>query len=107
MGFRWEEETCRAKLRPGAACRLFHYFFRDFAASDCIRPFILGAAAIDLGFSFFGFFFSRLPRCSPLAMALSSSPERAFDETTTAGGKAGGGAKFLSEEKNTDRSDIE
>jgi hypothetical protein len=38
---------------------------------------MLGFAAIVLGFSFFGFFFSRLPRCSPLAMVLSSGPERA------------------------------
>jgi hypothetical protein len=45
------------------------YFLRDFVASDCIRPFMLGAAALTLDFSFFGFFASRFPRCSRLAMA--------------------------------------
>jgi hypothetical protein len=49
---------------------------------------MLGAAAIVLGFSFFGFFFSRLPRCSPLAMVLPSGPERALGQTITAGGSA-------------------
>jgi hypothetical protein len=33
-----------------------------------MRFFMLGAAAIVFAFSFFGFFFSRFPRCSPLAM---------------------------------------
>jgi hypothetical protein len=32
-------------------------------------PFWDAAAAIVFGFSFFGFFASRLPRCSPLAIA--------------------------------------
>ncbi len=36
-------------------------------------PFVEGAAAIVFVFSFFGFFASRLPRCSPLAM--SASPD--------------------------------
>lgn len=64
----------RAKLRLDAAG---DYFFPPFGDADWIRPFMLGFAAIVLGFSFFGFFFSRLPRCSPLAMVLSSGPERA------------------------------
>jgi hypothetical protein len=34
-------------------------------------PFWLGAAAMVFIFSFFGFFASRLPRCSPLAMSMS------------------------------------
>jgi hypothetical protein len=67
----------RVKLRPNATQRSFGYFLRDLAASDCIRPFMLGAAAITFAFSFFGFLVSRFPRCSPLAMDQSSGPERA------------------------------
>jgi len=48
------------------------YFFLDFSIPGCIRLFMLGAAAMVFGFSFFGFFFSRFPRCSPLAMVQSS-----------------------------------
>lgn len=44
---------------------------------------MLGAAAITFGFSFFGFFFSRLPRCSPLAIIRSSGSERAKGNTNT------------------------
>jgi hypothetical protein len=57
--------SCQAKpdgyfrlLEPTLGCRL-------------PTPFWLGAAAIVLIFSFFGFFASRLLRCSPLAMAVS------------------------------------
>jgi hypothetical protein len=46
----------------------FGYFLPGFAASDRIRLFMLGAAALTLGFSFLGFFASRFPRCSRLAM---------------------------------------
>ncbi len=35
-------------------------------------PFVEGAAAMVLGFSFLGFFASRFPRCSPLAIASRS-----------------------------------
>src|SRR5260221_12737718 len=45
-------------LEPTVGCRLPTLFW-------------LGAAAIVLIFSFFGFFASRLLRCSPLAMAVS------------------------------------
>ena len=34
-------------------------------------PFVEGAAAIVFVFSFFGFFASRFPRCSPLAISAS------------------------------------
>lgn len=46
---------------------------------------MLGAAAIVLGFSFFCFFFSRLPRCSPFALAQPSGLEWADDHISTAG----------------------
>jgi len=46
---------------------------------------MLGAAAITFGFCFFGFLASRFPCCSPLAMILSSGPERAIAETSTEG----------------------
>ena len=46
---------------------------------------MLGAAAITLDFSFFGFLASRFPRCSPLAMVLSSGPGRAIRNTSTTG----------------------
>jgi hypothetical protein len=43
-------------------------YFLD-AVLELTVPFVEGAAAIVLGFSFLGFFASRLPRCSPLAIA--------------------------------------
>jgi hypothetical protein len=55
-----------------------NYFFFGFVNIDCIGlVFALGAAAITFGFSFFGFFVSRLPRRSPLAMVYpSDDPDR-------------------------------
>ena len=49
------------------------YFFLPEPNSDCRfpTPFWLGAAAMVLILSFFGFLVSRLLRCSPLAMSLS------------------------------------
>jgi hypothetical protein len=50
------------------------YFFLTDPNVGChpaAVPFWLGAAAIILIFSFLGFFFSRLPLCSPLAMSSS------------------------------------
>lgn len=45
------------------------YFFFAGPKSGCQAASLrLGAAAITLVFSFFGFLASRLPRCSPLAM---------------------------------------
>src|SRR5882757_2791673 len=57
--------TCRT--RPDG------YFRLVAPTPGCRLPtlFWLGAAAIVLIFSFFGFFVSRLLRCSPLAMAVS------------------------------------
>src|SRR5688572_19193280 len=54
------------------------YFFLPEAKPDCRlpTPFWLGAAAMVLIFSFFGFLVSRLLRCSPLAMPAS----RRFDD---------------------------
>jgi hypothetical protein len=51
----------------------FYFFFPDpkFGCQPAAAPFWLGAAAIVLTFSFFGFLDSRLPFCSPLAMSLS------------------------------------
>ena len=43
-----------------------------FGCQPGAPPFWLAAAAIVLTFSFFGFLFSRLPFCAPLAMPLSS-----------------------------------
>lgn len=54
-------------MRSPAFCP---YFFD--APLDPAVPFIEGAAAIVFGFSFLGFFASRLPRCSPLGMCRSS-----------------------------------
>jgi hypothetical protein len=48
---------------------LWHYFFLPEPKLGCHPAvFWLGAAAIVLIFSFFGFLASRLPFCSPLAM---------------------------------------
>ena len=57
--------TCQTKL--------VGYFFLVEPTPDCRlpTPFWLGAAAIVLILSFFGFLVSRLLRCSPLAMVLS------------------------------------
>jgi hypothetical protein len=63
-------------------CKLFrcrrqplrHYFFLPEPKLGCHPAvFWLGAAAIVLIFSFFGFLDSRLPFCSPLAMPISLS----------------------------------
>jgi len=65
----------RLVLKMGAAAvrrKSASYFFEGLAALSWAIPFALGAAAITFGFSFFGFFFSRFPRCSPLAMVQSS-----------------------------------
>src|SRR3954447_5694443 len=43
----------------------WRYFLLPKPAASPPTPFWLGAAAIVLIFSFFGFFFSRLPFCSP------------------------------------------
>ena len=43
-------------------------YFLDAVIEPTV-PFVEGAAAIVFVFSFFGFFASRLPRCSPLAIA--------------------------------------
>src|SRR6202035_5304413 len=50
-----------------------YFFLPDpkFGCQPAAAPFWLGAAAIVLTFSFFGFLDSRLPFCSPLAMPLS------------------------------------
>ena len=49
------------------------YFFFAGPKSGCQAASLrLGAAAITLAFSFFGFLASRLPRCSPFAMQVSS-----------------------------------
>lgn len=66
----------RAARRAGIC-----YFLRVFAASDRTSPFRLGAAAITFCFSFFGFFASRFPRCSLLAMVQSSDPAWALSLT--------------------------
>jgi hypothetical protein len=52
----------------------FYFFFPDpnVGCQPAVAPFWLGAAAIVLIFSFFGFFDSRLPFCSPLAITFSS-----------------------------------
>jgi hypothetical protein len=48
-----------------------HYFFLPEPKLGCHPAFFwLGAAAIVLIFSFFGFLASRLPFCSPLAMGI-------------------------------------
>src|SRR5687767_14730693 len=44
------------------------FYFLD-PIVEAVVPFVEGAAAIVFCFSFFGFFASRLPRCSPLAMS--------------------------------------
>jgi hypothetical protein len=54
----------------------YQYFLRGFAASECTRPFMLGAATFTLGVSFFGFFASRFLCCSRLAMV---SPSKVND----------------------------
>jgi hypothetical protein len=47
-----------------------------FAGAPPLPWFAKGEVGIaSLGFSFFGFFASRLPRCSPLAMAILPSPQ--------------------------------
>ena len=48
-------------------------YFLMAGANVCCKaePFRLGAAAMALIFSFFGFLASLLPRCSPLAIVLS------------------------------------
>jgi hypothetical protein len=62
--------------------RVFHrivveirfYFFLppNVGCQPAVAPFWLGAAAIVLTFSFFGFLDSRLPFCSPLATLFST-----------------------------------
>lgn len=62
--------TSSKKLRAEADA----YFFLPDPNVGCqlaVAPFWLGAAAIVLIFFFFGFFSSRLPLCSPLAMSPS------------------------------------
>jgi hypothetical protein len=55
-----------------------YFFFPDpmFGCQPTAAPFWLGAAAMVLTLSFFGFFDSRLPFCSPLAMPLSLDFQR-------------------------------
>jgi hypothetical protein len=55
------------------AGRCFYFFLPDpnEGCQPAVAPFWLGAAAIVLIFSFFGFFDSRFPFCSPLAMPFS------------------------------------
>jgi hypothetical protein len=68
---------------------------------DPAVPFMDGAAAVVFGFSFFGFFASRLPRCSPFGMSASPSLDPAYstpsrcenDEGTQAFGAVRAGAK--------------
>jgi hypothetical protein len=55
-------------------------------------PFVDGAAAIVFAFSFFGFFVSRLPRCSPLGITpllllpnRRSSPSKRQGESVVCG----------------------
>jgi hypothetical protein len=72
----------RTTLMPGAACV---NFLPPFGDADCVRHLMLGAAAIVLGFSFLGFFFSRLLPYSPLAIARPFGPEWANDHISTAG----------------------
>jgi hypothetical protein len=56
------------RIRPSA---LRHYFFLPELKLGCHPAvFWLGAAAIVLIFSFFGFLASRLPFCSPLAICI-------------------------------------
>jgi hypothetical protein len=52
---------------------VFYFFLPDpnVGCQPTAVPFWLGAAAIVLVFSFFGFFDSRLPFCSRLAMTFS------------------------------------
>ena len=66
------------------------YFLRSLADSVCMMPFIVGAAAITFGLSFFGFLVSRFPRCSPLGMVQSSGPGRAIRHNSTTGILTGG-----------------
>ncbi len=50
------------------------WFSKDYFLDPVLEltvPFVEGAAAIVFVFSFFGFFASRLPRCSPLAILAS------------------------------------
>ena len=63
-----------ASLIPCQMLTLRHFFFLPEAKVGC-HPvvFWLGAAAIDLIFSFLGFLDSRLPFCSPLAKSISLS----------------------------------
>ena len=77
VGSRGSRADVRAARRAGIC-----YFLRVLAASDCINPFKLEAAALTFCFSFFGFFASRFPRCSPLAMF--SPPARSGPDITLA-----------------------
>ena len=63
------QTTGQAEPRPMDIRR---YFFFPEPKVGCQLPvFWLGAAAITLIFSFFGFLASRFPLCSPLAMSIS------------------------------------
>src|ERR1700691_4013110 len=62
-----------ASNRGALISEIPYFFFPDpmFGCQPTAAPFWLGAAAMVLILSFFGFFDSRLPFCSPLAMPLS------------------------------------
>jgi hypothetical protein len=62
--------------KPRGQRTVIFYFFLSEPWLGCqlaAAPFWPGAVAMVLIFSFFGFFFSRLLLCSPLAMTFSSS----------------------------------
>jgi len=75
LGSRYPHNTTTTKKRkrPAEASRCFYFFLPDpnVGCQPAGLPFWLGAAAIVLTFSFFGFFASRLPFCSPFAIPSS------------------------------------
>ena len=94
------DERCRDRpAHPDAPATCHAYFLEELPVGAAL-PFWEGAAAIVLGFSFFGFLDSRLPRCSPFAIVDRScsrssvercaarmkgelaSPRRAYAETS-------------------------
>jgi len=58
----------RARLAEPDAGPECYRLGRALSAASATDPFVEGAAAVVLGFSFLGFFASRFPRCSRCAM---------------------------------------
>ena len=65
------EKSIRSRCAEVIACPYFFLLDPNVGCHPAATPFWLGAAAIVLIFSFFGFLDSRLPFCSPLAMTFS------------------------------------